>query len=123
MKVFVYGTLLSGEGNHSLLRGARLLGQDETHEGYMMYHLGGFPGVVPSEGNETVKGEVYEINPAILERLDGLEGVNHHAPELGLYRRETITTQKGHEVFIYIFNKMSRASYQVIETGSWRNIE
>lgn len=123
MKVFVYGTLLSGEGNHGLLRGARLLEQDETPEGYIMYHLGGFPGVVPSDGTETVKGEVYAIDPAILARLDGLEGVNHRDPELGLYRRETITTQNGHEVFIYIYNHMSRASYQVIETGSWRDAE
>ena len=40
MKVFVYGTLLSGEGNHRHLRGARMLAVRRTEPRYTLVSLG-----------------------------------------------------------------------------------
>eukprot|EP00281_Chroomonas_sp_CCMP1168_P029940 CAMPEP_0206241778 /NCGR_PEP_ID=MMETSP0047_2-20121206/16689_1 /ASSEMBLY_ACC=CAM_ASM_000192 /TAXON_ID=195065 /ORGANISM="Chroomonas mesostigmatica_cf, Strain CCMP1168" /LENGTH=74 /DNA_ID=CAMNT_0053666721 /DNA_START=162 /DNA_END=383 /DNA_ORIENTATION=- len=72
-RVFVYGTLLSGQANHHLLRSATLLGQGKTAQNYMMWDLGrGYPGVTfPKEeqgsGGEKGKGypivgEMYEVD-------------------------------------------------------------
>ena len=46
-KVFVYGTLKEGFGNNRLLKDSQKISEDAV-EGFVMYHMGGFPGVVPS---------------------------------------------------------------------------
>lgn len=84
MKVFVYGTLKKGHGNHRYLRGdehrlgAVMVGEAVTSPNYTMLALGGFPGVVV-EGQTPIHGEVYELpdgedGRAMLYRLDKLEG-------------------------------------------------
>lgn len=73
-KVFVYGTLLRGHGNHRLLERARFLGNAVTATAnWTMLHLGGFPGIVHS-GSTRITGELYEVDDATLARLDQLEG-------------------------------------------------
>ena len=48
MKIFVYGTLMRGEGNHSLLssESTQFLGEAITQRGFTLYDLGAFPGMV-----------------------------------------------------------------------------
>jgi len=73
MKVFVYGTLLSGCENHD-----RFLAESEfVCEGmirdFALYNLGWYPGIKRSTG-DMVKGEVYEVDQITMERLHALEG-------------------------------------------------
>lgn len=76
MTVFVYGTLLRGNGNHDyFLTDAPYLGEARL-TGYALYDLGSFPGIVPEPGG-TVLGELYEVDAPTLARLNRLEGEGH----------------------------------------------
>jgi len=73
MKVFVYGTLKHGYGNHHVLEGSRFVGKGCTVSMCCLYDAG-FP-VLRERGDAEVWGEVYEVtNPDTLRRLDALEG-------------------------------------------------
>ncbi len=70
VKVFTYGTLKEGFGNHVVLGDSKCLG-DASVIGTL--YDGGIP-VYSREGDDTVWGEVYEVTPETLRRLDRLEG-------------------------------------------------
>lgn len=75
-RVFVYGSLLAGLGNHRVLTGhdARMVAHGTTAAArFTMFDLGSFPGCVES-GSTAVRGEVYDINDAGMASLDQLEG-------------------------------------------------
>ena len=82
MKVFVYGTLKKGFGNHALLETAKFIKEATTDGQFVMYERW-FPYIIPvhyplsdeeSRAAGRVVGEVYEINEGHLADLDGLEG-------------------------------------------------
>lgn len=107
MKVFVYGTLKRGFGNNLLLSDAKYLGEDSL-EGYDMLDLGWYPAI--KRGTGTVHGEVYEISPHILKRLDSLEGTPSY------YARTTAITKGKHEVHVYVMNG---AVDEQLPSGVW----
>lgn len=87
-RVFVYGTLLSGEPNHHVLGGAACLGPARTAPAFELYNFGPYPGLV-ANGHTRVVGEVYAVDDETLARLDWLEGY----PEL--YDRQEIALDGG----------------------------
>ncbi|SDF37355.1 gamma-glutamylcyclotransferase family protein [Myxococcus virescens] len=111
--VFVYGTLLSGEPNHHLLRGARLVGPARTRPCFTLYDYGPFPALA-SKGQHTVAGEVYEVDAPMLAALDRLEGHPR------FYQRSPITLDGGARVEAYLFPKARLAGCPTIESGCWR---
>lgn len=72
--VFVYGSLKSGFGNHSVMQaaGGVYIGTAHTKHNYTMLDLGGFPGVLERSQNYKIHGELYLVE--ILDPLDWLEG-------------------------------------------------
>jgi gamma-glutamylcyclotransferase (GGCT)/AIG2-like uncharacterized protein YtfP len=76
IRVFVYGSLKKGLGNHRLLEKSKYLGRCFVEGRYKMLNLGGFPGLVQSgQFAETrIVGEVYQITEDTLRSLDWLEG-------------------------------------------------
>lgn len=72
-RVFCYGSLKKGFGNHSLLTEATYVGRALTEGRFTMLHLGGFPGIV-QQGDTSIHGELYDVDAALLYRLDRLEG-------------------------------------------------
>ena len=99
-KVFVYGTLMKGFGNHVLLKDARYLGTAQL-KGYGLYCVTPhYPGIVPQHG-DLVKGEVYEVDNSMIKQLDTLEG------EGSLYSRIekscTMDTGRAESVYVYIW--------------------
>lgn len=87
MKVFVYGTLMSGLQREDALSNCPFLGF-----GYIngtLYNLKNYPGL--KEGNDKVYGELYEITLPTLEYLDQIEGYHATQPVNSLYIRKTIT--------------------------------
>jgi gamma-glutamylcyclotransferase (GGCT)/AIG2-like uncharacterized protein YtfP len=110
--VFVYGTLLSGEGNHRLLAGGAFLGDARTAPGFELYDLGAFPGMV-ARGAGVVAGEVYGVDDATRARLDALEG----HPQF--YRRRAIRLADGKRVDTYLLRLAQVKGCEVIASGSW----
>lgn len=112
IRVFVYGTLRQGHGNHRLLEHEKFLKKD-TLSGFSMHSLGAFPAIRPNPAYKVI-GEIYEISEATLRNLDYLEGVDH-----GFYKRLSITTDSGLSAFVYALDNAGQ--YPVVETGDWED--
>lgn len=91
-KVFVYGTLMTGENNHLYLENSKCLGNAAV-EGYEMYNVGWFPAIVP--GKSTIPGELYEVPKEDMDDIDMLEG------EGSLYTRKCKETTDKSLAYIY----------------------
>lgn len=97
--LFVYGTLRRGLQNHEeYLRNARFMGKATTRDRYALV-VGELPYVVKDRAVARIVGELYAVDAATLERVDGLEG---HPDE---YRREEILvmTAQGQELRAWIY--------------------
>ncbi len=111
-RVFVYGTLKRGHGNHRLLErgGARYVG--EARVSGTMHDIGGIPAVGLS-GRGTVHGEVYELDAETLARLDRLEGTPT------FYQRTRVRMSTGTEAWIYVMNSNRLATRERVASGRW----
>lgn len=114
-KVFVYGTLLTGECNAYRAGDARRTPAWTTGK---LYDTGyRFPAFV-RDGGTRIEGELLTVNDEGFASMDRLEGYP------SLYRREQITvyTATGGRVraWVYIMNRLPEGA-KVIESGDWRN--
>lgn len=83
--VFVYGTLMRGEGAHSYLSKAEFVGEYRLCN-YAIYDLGWYPGIRPKKGS-IVYGEVYAVDDRMLRDMDRYEG------EGSLYHRTPVVVE------------------------------
>lgn len=114
--VFVYGTLMSGFGNNTLLRSSTLVDSGTTEESYTLV-AHSIPYLLETEGKGYVSGEIYEVDENTLVALDRLE--SHPT----WYERKVINvvTETGDrlEAWAYFMpNRPSEAT--VIESGDYR---
>lgn len=114
-KVFVYGTLKKGFGNHRLLKDAEFICEDMTKPLYTMYSLGGFP-AIQQGGDTSIIGEVYKIDKDTLAHLDVLEGYKA-GRDCNMYERRITVTKQGHKCFIYEMDEPY--SKELVENGEW----
>lgn len=112
-RIFVYGTLLKGGGNHRLLTTARFAGAARTAPAFELRDLGGCPGLVLG-GTQAVMGEVYEVDEPTLAALDRLEGHPR------FYRRSSIALEDGAVAEAYLLPAHRVEGCRVISSGSWR---
>lgn len=115
-RVFVYGTLLEGEGNHRLLERSSLVGPARTRAEFTFHDLGGCPGLVHAadiDPAQRVVGELYEVDAGTLADLDRLEG------HPSFYQRTEIELEDGSIVSTYVLPPRFRER-PVIASGSWR---
>jgi gamma-glutamylaminecyclotransferase len=110
---FVYGTLLSGEPNHRVLRGSLCLGPACTPPRFRLVDLGAYPGMLAG-GDTSVVGELYEVNDDVLAALDRLEGHPRY------YLRAPIILAGWRRAETYFFPAAQAAGRAVIESGDWR---
>ena len=113
-RVFVYGTLLTGEGNAHWARGARRTPAWATGT---IYDTGyGYPAFVRI-GETRIQGELLTVDDEGFKSMDRLEGYPR------LYRREEIQVNLvgGGRVlaWVYIMNRLPEGA-KVIEGGDWR---
>lgn len=125
IRIFVYGTLMRGCCNHDgYLAGKNSLGS-ATLNGYGLYNLGFFPGIIREVG-ERVQGEVYEIDVSTLARLDELE-------DNGEWYTRTIEKAEfpdgtAVEAYVYVWNGLVRRANRIPfdhqpwsdDMGRWR---
>lgn len=112
-RVFVYGTLLSGEPNHYLLDDLDWIGEAQTAPLFTLVSLGYFPAMLKG-GDTRVLGEIYDVAPATLAALDRLEG------HPSFYRRQPIKLADGTSVITYLLPRKQAQSYPKINNGDWR---
>ncbi|MGF1714822.1 gamma-glutamylcyclotransferase [Photobacterium chitinilyticum] len=111
-RVFVYGTLRTGQSNHSFLGKASKLGACQLVSGYSLFNLGCYPGAKKSISSHTpLYGEVYDVDSNTMALLDQLE----EYPEL--YTRELVDTEFG-AAWIYLYC-LSVIDLPLIHSGDW----
>ncbi|MDI9223812.1 gamma-glutamylcyclotransferase [Pantoea sp. EA-12] len=108
MRIIVYGSLRRKQGNSHWMTNAQWLG-DHQIEGFDLYNLGHYPGVV--EGAGKVCCEVYRIDASTLGELDALRTKN------GEYKRQLIQTPYG-TAWLYVYQR-SIAGRTRIASGDW----
>lgn len=97
--LFVYGTLMSGQRAADKMSEGHYIG-DYRLDGYGMYNLGQYPGILPVEG-ESVYGELYEISEDMIPALDEYEeeGSLYHRREVEVtaynWKEEFPTVEEG----------------------------
>src|ERR1700690_3492039 len=64
--LFVYGTLKRGCRSHGRLSGSPFIGVAWTKPLYRLYDCGAYPGLVLSRDGESVGGELYRVNSAVI---------------------------------------------------------
>ena len=111
--VFFYGTLMSGQVNHSVLRPAEFLGRAATAPGYALYDLGEYPALVAAAEGAVVHGELYLVSAPVLACLDEFEG----CPEL--YGRVLITLAGGDQAFAYVMEASRVGQASRIGSGTF----
>ena len=112
-KVFVYGSLKKGFGNHPYHLGkADYLGIAVTLPQYSLFSLGSYPGVI-NGGITAIEGELYDVTDQELASLDRLEGHPSY------YKREEIETSEG-VAWIYLLKSNDYRNIPIIEDGIWR---
>ena len=116
-RVFVYGSLMQGFGNHRLMGNSELLGPTFTAETFRMTSLGAFPGIVPQDeedGGVPVLGELYLCDRETRDRLDELEGHPH------FYRRTEVLMADGKAAWVYVLVRRGRFAAETVPHADWR---
>jgi gamma-glutamylaminecyclotransferase len=107
----VYGSLKRGAEHHRELSSARFVGEARTTSGYRLVRYGAYPAM--TAGDHAVVGELYEVDSALLERLDDFEG----CPTL--YRRGSAHLSDEREAIAYIIGAERARGCHEISGGYW----
>ena len=113
IRVFVYGTLLRGQPNHRLLKGAVFIGDARTEARFELVDLGPFPAMTGG-GVTRVVGELYVVDASTLSALDRLEGHPR------FYRRQRIRVENAGAAYAYLVTAEQARGLPVIASGDWR---
>lgn len=122
MLLFVYGSLLRGEDNHHVMRGARLLGAARTAARYTLVDLGPYPAMVAG-GATAIAGELYVVGAELLAELDAFEGhpdeYVRSAVELEVApRRPRRAAASSIEAYLLPVHRAS--GFPAVASGDWR---
>ena len=109
-RVFVYGTLKSGQRNFHYLHGAEFIARFVTDAIYSMHSFDTYPAVCQS-GRHAIHGEIYHVSGLQFRQLDELERYPDY------YQRIEIPTQHG-DAWMYIVEAELCHGRPIIE-GHW----
>lgn len=102
--LFVYGTLKRGGHNHHWIERQQFIDVARTLPLYRIHDLGGYPGMVhATEGQGlAIEGEVWEVDPAGLAKLDVLEDIEGGEYERVLIPLEGAFAGRRVEGYVYL---------------------
>lgn len=83
--LFVYGTLKRGFDLHDVLRGQTFCSVVASLTRGRLFDCGNWPALVACDDGQFVRGELYRVSDACLQRCDDVEDVG-----TGLYERRLI---------------------------------
>ena len=99
MKLFVYGTLKRGHCRAFVLDGQTFLRQARTQPRYRLHDVGPYPALVEAKAAGTaIEGELWQIDDALIEKLDDIEGV-----DVNLFVRRAIEVEGENDVVAYFY--------------------
>ncbi|CAN7319457.1 gamma-glutamylcyclotransferase [Trinickia sp. LjRoot230] len=123
--IFIYGTLRAGEANDISLAAARhgmapprLIGAASVRG--RLYDFGSYPGLVIDAGAGFTRGDVYQIEDALVPVLDEIEEIYPGVD--GLFKSSAITVEvAGAELrcLFYPIDAGSVGAHPRIENGDW----
>ena len=127
-RLFVYGTLRRGQANDilALQPAPTWVGRASVHG--TLYDLGRYPGVVLG-GTALVRGEVYEIAPALEEKLDEIEMIYPQQRDEYFKRELSVAVALDNGLvrwlncLCYVYNPAYLGSAPVIASGDWVEAE
>jgi gamma-glutamylcyclotransferase (GGCT)/AIG2-like uncharacterized protein YtfP len=103
--LFIYGTLMPGLRLEAEMHRARFVGPAQIQG--RLVDVGRYPGLLP--GDDSVVGEIYEVDDAHLARLDGVEDMVPGDRAASQYWREEVTVLsgllQGERVQTYVYNR------------------
>lgn len=124
LPVFVYGTLKRGGRLHGNMEGFNFLG--EANISGRLLNCGSFPGFVESEGDECVRGEIFQIQPEAgtalqIEALDRIEGFSGFGARRNLYERRIVLTTdgSGNDIPCWAYRWMGKDGLPEVTGGVW----
>lgn len=128
-QVFVYGTLMSGQSNHHILKGPGShlkYSRDDTTTalmpGFEMHDLGAFPALCISHNGRRVEGELYVVDDEALARLDRLEGhpefYHRILVDYEVNRKPRGLVETG-RAWVYVMHAYEAKQHPPIESGNW----
>ncbi|NLE85801.1 MAG: gamma-glutamylcyclotransferase [Myxococcales bacterium] len=113
-RLFVYGSLLSGEADHALLEGAEFVGPARTAAAYHLVDLRVYPALV-EEGDTEVVGELYLVDSKTRMHTD----VRKECPIL--FERRPVCLANGEEADAYLMSPRKVGGKRRIWNGDWKN--
>jgi gamma-glutamylcyclotransferase (GGCT)/AIG2-like uncharacterized protein YtfP len=123
---FVYGTLILGQPNDHLWRGAITSVKSAVFNNGLLYDMGYYPMLVEVKGG-TVRGQLISVAnrfyQEILDRLDILEGYMPDQPDKSSYRRvkREVTIEKGQRILSWLYRGRQKhvQKSKLIPGGDW----
>jgi gamma-glutamylcyclotransferase (GGCT)/AIG2-like uncharacterized protein YtfP len=112
-RLFIYGTLLSGERDHGLMASAELLGPALTDAQFQLVDLGMYAALVP-DGKIAVHGELYAASLATRREID----VARQVPIL--FQRVTVRLADGTQAETYAMTADQVRGKRRLAHGDWR---
>ena len=111
-RLFVYGTLLTGESDHGLLETGQRLGAYRTEPDFHLVDLGACAALVPG-GSTSVLGEIYLVDLATLLKVD----VARQVPIL--FDRVTVGVSDGSKAEAYVMTPDQVRGRRRLHHGDW----
>lgn len=115
--VAVYGSLKKGFHNDHYIASSDTFVGDGTVKGFDMFSLGGYPMIVP--GNGQISVEVYEVSETTFNTLDRLEGFPH------FYDRKRVDVRlndgSATKTWIYFGRPEQVQGSALVADGIWRD--
>ena len=109
--------LINGESNHKTLGNSKLIGDAFTKG--TLFDIGNYPALIP-DGDNDIKGEIYEVDSDTLIQCDLLEGYDADNPN-SLYIREIIDVKINNKMirsYIY-YSNFDLSKYSEIKSGDY----